>query len=88
MTPNGDGLNDELKYYIEDESLILSFNLIVYDRWGLKVFETDEIGAYWDGIRPSGKPADDGTFFYLMEVETVCVQRPLIEVKDNVTLVK
>jgi gliding motility-associated-like protein len=88
MTPNGDGLNDYLEFSIQEESLVLNYHLLVYDRWGIRVFESETMGERWDGIRPSGKPADDGVFFYLLRVETVCVQKPVLEIKDNVTLIK
>lgn len=88
MTPNGDGMNDELKFHIADPSLVIDYHLWVYDRWGLKVFESTDPGIGWDGTRPSGIASDDGSYFYLMEVTTICEQRPVIEVRDNVTLLR
>ena len=88
MTPNGDGMNDVLEFYIQDEALVLDYHLLVYDRWGIKVFESETMNESWDGIRPSGREADEGTFYYLLRVETVCVQKPVLEIKDNVTLLK
>ena len=88
MTPNGDGLNDYLEFSIQEESLVLDYHLLVYDRWGIKVFESEDMGERWDGIRPSGRESDDGVFFYLLRFETVCVQKPVLEIMDNVTLIK
>jgi gliding motility-associated-like protein len=88
MTPNGDGINDFLEFSIEEESLVLDYHLLVYDRWGIRVFESEDMNERWDGIRPSGREADDGAFFYLLTIETVCVQKPVLMIKDNVTLIK
>ncbi len=85
MTPNNDKINDELAFYIEPE-LVTDYQLLVYDRWGLKVFETTELLERWDGVRPNGEPAPDGTYFYIMKAKTVCIQKPYLEVMDNVTL--
>ena len=88
MTPNGDGLNDVLEFHIEEESLVLDYHLWVFDRWGIQVFESEDMHETWNGIRPSGRAADDGAFFYILELETTCTQRPIIEVKDNATLLR
>lgn len=88
ITPNGDGLNDELKLKIEEPALILDYHLIVYDRWGLKVFETEDLNEHWKGTLLNGKPAYEGTYFYIMNCETICSQRPEVEIKDNVTVLR
>ncbi len=88
MSPNGDGINDFLEFSIEEESLVLDYHLLVYDRWGIRVFESEDMNERWDGIRPSGRETDDGVFFCLLTIETVCVQKPVLEIKDNVTLIK
>jgi gliding motility-associated-like protein len=46
ITPNNDGVNDVFKAYGEN---IRGFYLIVKDRWGMTVFETNDINKVWDG---------------------------------------
>jgi gliding motility-associated-like protein len=64
FTPNGDGLNDligvvgTLKYYT-------NFSLSIYNRWGQRVFYTEDIYAGWDGIF-NGTKQDLGTYFYMI----------------------
>lgn len=64
FTPNGDGLNDiirvvgHLKFYKD-------FSLSIYNRWGQRVFYTENIYAGWDGIF-NGVPQELGTYFYLI----------------------
>ncbi len=43
---NPDGLNDVFYAYGHN---IISFEMTVFDRWGMKVFETDDINKGWDG---------------------------------------
>ena len=47
FTPNNDGKNDLFKVLGKDE--LAEFNLAVYDRWGQKVFSTNDYKKGWDG---------------------------------------
>src|SRR5690606_20587026 len=56
FSPNGDGTNDIL--YVRGES-IDEVEFIVYDRWGEKMFETDNLERGWDGtVQGQALPAD------------------------------
>ena len=46
FTPNNDGLNDY--FHIVGEN-ITDFKLIIYNRWGQKVFESNSLDYEWDG---------------------------------------
>jgi gliding motility-associated-like protein len=46
FTPNGDGLNDTFNAIGMD---LKEFKLMVYNRWGEKIFETDDLSIGWDG---------------------------------------
>ncbi len=42
--------------------------LTVFDRWGLKMFETTASGNIkWDGKNKSGNTVNDGTYFYIIK---------------------
>ena len=47
FTPNGDGLND----FFQVSALYknITFKMVVYDRWGQLVFQSDNIDKGWDG---------------------------------------
>lgn len=64
FSPNGDLINDE---YYPNVSNIMSYKLSIYNRWGLKVYATDSIGARWDGMY-RGVPAPIGVYSYVAEV--------------------
>lgn len=46
FTPNGDGLNDVFLPFIQNaESMLFE----IYNRWGEKIFESDDLAVGWDG---------------------------------------
>jgi gliding motility-associated-like protein len=64
FTPNGDGSNDE--FFIESSGL-KSLTCSIYDRWGLKLAEWDNVNGSWDGRTSSGNLAPDGVYFYMLK---------------------
>lgn len=64
FTPDDDGTNDE--FYIPNNGME-SFHITIFDRWGLKIFETTSSEIRWDGRSPAGKMMVDGTYFYVLE---------------------
>ncbi|MDQ3048843.1 MAG: gliding motility-associated C-terminal domain-containing protein [Bacteroidota bacterium] len=70
FSPNGDNTNDVFSL----SSLKLSFAIIefeasIYDRWGLKLFDWTDIRNGWDGKGKNGRPAPDGTYFYIISAK-------------------
>lgn len=47
FTPNGDGLND---IFIPVGSNIASMQLLIFDRWGILLFESNDPTMGWDGM--------------------------------------
>ena len=65
FTPNGDGIND---VFLVNTSYVTEINMIIYDRWGLKISETASINpTVWDGRTKGGHIVDDGTYFYVIK---------------------
>ena len=63
---------------------LTSYNLRIYNRWGEKVFESDNVNTEWNGRRgSSNSPSEVYAFYVVYEVEGV-------EVKDkgHVTLIR
>ena len=64
FTPNGDGINDVwnisgIQYY---ENCLV----IVYDRWGQKVYEQKNSYTPWDGKTGLGIPVPDASYYYVI----------------------
>lgn len=82
FTPNGDGINDV--FYVRS-NILKNIHLEIYDRWGNKVFETDNITDGWDGTY-KGQPATPDSYGYFIKGE--CIQNEKITLKGNVTLIR
>lgn len=67
FTPDGDGLNECFHFggFLNECS---KFKLIIYDRWGLKMFETTDYNDCWNGrVKNTGRKCPEGTYFYICE---------------------
>ena len=64
FTPNGDGLNDiaRVRGSLRDYR---NFSLNIYNRFGERIFYTEDIYSGWDGTF-NGVKQDLGTFFYMI----------------------
>ena len=82
LSPNGDTENDEL--CIPKNPCISSIDLIIYDRWGEKVYEGG-LDDCWDG-KYNGKPLDSAVFVYFFTVKFTDGTKG--EGKGNITLVR
>lgn len=65
FSPNGDGVNDTFK--IDGLNAFENHNLMVFNRWGNKVFESKNYQNDWDGFWDSQR-LPVGTYFYLIEL--------------------
>jgi len=65
FSPNGDGTNDvfAIKAYG-----FKNYHLEIFDRWGVRLFETTYQKNYWDGHAANGLAAPQGTYFYILKL--------------------
>jgi gliding motility-associated-like protein len=68
FTPNDDDSNDEFTIISHG---ITEINVVIYDRWGLKMYEFEGVHGRWDGYTTSGVRVTDGTYFYLFHAVDV-----------------
>ena len=82
FTPNGDGINDcfGIKYW----GAVLEFQLIIYNRYGEKVFGTTDPNQCWNGLYKTKKP-EPGNYVYYIKAKTACGN---VEKKGNVILIR
>jgi gliding motility-associated-like protein len=66
FTPNGDGINDKLALYYDCPG-IKYMMMRIFDRWGEKVFETNDLDAAWDGTYKGAK-VPPGIYTYTVDV--------------------
>jgi gliding motility-associated-like protein len=64
FSPNGDGSNDYFQVFGGD---VREFHLVIYNRWGEKIFETKDQSKGWDG-NFKGQPMNTGVYAYQIQV--------------------
>lgn len=69
FSPNGDRLNDcfGIKYW----GVILKLEFSIYNRWGERVFYTNNSNECWNG-KYKGLLQETGTFVYYINAITNC----------------
>jgi len=85
FSPNGDGANDVLFIKAMNNSCIQSMSFEIYDRWGVKVFDTTDTAIGWDG-KHKGKEMDPAVFVY--NLQAILMDGSYITKKGNVSLIK
>lgn len=60
FTPNGDVKNNVWRVY---GTLVQEINILVFNRWGQKIFESTDLENSWDGTY-KGKTCEEDTYIY------------------------
>jgi gliding motility-associated-like protein len=63
FTPNGDNINDT--FFIKASNLT-NFSCKIYNRWGILLYQWNDINSSWNGKDKSGENAADGTYYYVI----------------------
>jgi gliding motility-associated-like protein len=82
FTPNGDGKND--CFGIAYWGMVQELDFSIYNRFGEKVFHTNDNSVCWDG-KYKGQLQDANAFIYIVKAKTAC---GIIERKGTVMLLK
>ncbi|MFN8277876.1 MAG: gliding motility-associated C-terminal domain-containing protein [Chitinophagales bacterium] len=83
FSPNNDGSNDAYRIY---GNFVTLNQLSVFNRWGEKVFETDDMEHVWDGTY-QGQLQQPGTYVYFLNYR-VCGDPQSKTQKGTITLVR
>ncbi|MEM9052753.1 MAG: gliding motility-associated C-terminal domain-containing protein, partial [Bacteroidota bacterium] len=67
FTPNGDGRNEVWTIENKDDPCLLNFKSVVYDRWGIEVFQSSDPAFDWNGEYSNGNEASPGQYFQTIE---------------------
>jgi gliding motility-associated-like protein len=82
FTPNNDGQNDVYRAYGTD---LFDYSMMIFDRWGGKLFETTNINEGWDG-NFKGKPVASGV--YVVIIQAAGLDTKKYEITQNFKLVR
>ena len=69
FTPNNDGINDTFSpslFNIDTNT----YNLMIFDRWGNKIFETNNYNDSWDGTLKNGSNSHPDLYSYKITYNT------------------
>lgn len=83
FTPNNDGIND--RWLITNGNCLIYAVAQVFNRYGAKVFESQDYRNTWDGTY-NGKPLPDGTYYYIITYRLV--NGKLVIQKGNLTILR
>jgi gliding motility-associated-like protein len=83
FTPNNDGLNDIFKPSFA--ILPMKYTFVVYNRYGAKIFETNNISEGWDGRLSNGAKALEGAYIFYIRLENGAGK--VLEKRGNFTVI-
>jgi gliding motility-associated-like protein len=76
ISPNGDGVNDA---WVVPEP-VSSMHLVIYNRWGQLVYESNNYQNNWSGQTLQGGKVTDGTYFYVLTMPHAPPKKGFIQV--------
>lgn len=82
FTPNNDRVND--CFGLRKWARVTELEFVIYNRWGQKVFSTNDPSQCWDGTM-NGRPQDSGAFVYVIKAKSACGE---ISKKGTVLLIR
>ena len=85
FTPNGDGINDKWRVYDTRNCITDKLKVTVFNRYGTKVYESQDYWNLWDGTY-KGSPLPDGTYYAV--VEFYLPNKQLVVRKSDVTIIR
>lgn len=66
FSPNGDGMNDILFVNYHGRQ---PYYTAIFDRWGNRIYETEDPNVNWDGRTSSGSEATEGVYYLVIKIE-------------------
>lgn len=83
FSPNGDGEVDVFSVNSKD---IANMNVLIFDKTGTTIYKWQGTKGQWDGKDLNGKPAKEGTYFFI--VDAVGVDGKKYDQKGKINLVR
>lgn len=90
FSPNNDGENDFLQVYYENIVCITSLHIVLYNRHGEKVYETNDPAFKWSGIYNGtilNTSQEPGTEVFVYYLKATLINNKEISKKGNISLV-
>lgn len=91
FTPDGDGINDEFKPIFPEEILneVSNGELIILNRWGQKVFSTNDLNEGWSGFQ-NDKQVSSDVFVWVIKADISTCDGGVVQFfeKGDVTVIR
>ena len=84
MSPNEDGKNDV--FYINCIGDFSDHNLSIFNRWGQRIFESDNYDNTWAGTNSRGEDLPEGGYFFVLDYTDASGSRE--QIKGAITIVR
>jgi len=88
FSPNGDGVNDTFRGYTASDAIWRSYHLMVFDRWGDMLFETNDPEEGWDGDMRSQPMNNAVQVWHVEGVVESCGRIFEVKRKGDITIVR
>lgn len=85
FTPNNDGKNDVFRIIYKGDVVLKE--LSIYNRYGQRVFTSDNLNQGWDG-NFNGQPEELGVYYYMLRMVCGNLKNKEIFLKGDVTLIR
>jgi gliding motility-associated-like protein len=88
FSPNNDGMNDKARGFAAANIEVLSYDLMIFDRWGNLMKEVKDVNDGWDGTY-NGVEMTTNVFTYILKSRVVsCGIEKDISMAGDITLVR
>lgn len=85
FSPNGDGLHDTFKPVFNCD--LTEFELMIFDRWGRKVFESSDATNTWNG-KDQAEDKSEGVYYYQIRYKASSDEAESKRTRGNLTLLR
>ena len=81
ITPNEDGLNDELIFPGLDA--FPGTSIIIYNRWGNEVYRSSDYKNDWNGEDEKKRDLQEDTYYYILKISNGRILKGFVEIKRH-----
>ncbi|MFT4679048.1 MAG: gliding motility-associated-like protein [Flavobacteriales bacterium] len=87
FSPNNDGVNESFRPFFKGEKeldllpadrevfdYLTESHMLIYDRWGVLIYDSVDQSATWDGTK-DGQDMLEGTYYYIVEILPTCSEQ-------------
>jgi gliding motility-associated-like protein len=82
FTPNGDGINE---FFVTLGKDVDEYQLYIFDRWGILIFETNDLNIHWDGTYKGAPVPIDS---YVWKIDYSDYQKNVYKLIGHVNVVR